>query len=275
VTISARATRVLTLTATGVLVVIGVAEFIALWGYIDSQNAIGADFSFFRSIGERWLDTGQFYLPSQLTGPYVVQTQVHVLYPPMALLLFVPFVWLPAVLWWVIPIGTFLVAIHGLRPARWAWPFMAAGIAYPPTVSQLIYGNTNMWVAAAIAAGVRWGWPSVLVLIKPALAPFALVGARSRRWWAALIALGLASVPFGRMWIDYATAMRNSSLSWMYGLPTLPLMFVPVVAWLARRIDVATLPTARGSTGPGGRRGRSLGPIDLGAAQGPDGLVDD
>jgi len=115
---------------------------------------------------------------------------------------------------------------------------IAAGLAYPQTVSQVIYGNTNMWVVAAIAAGARWGWPSVLVLLKPSFAPFALVGARSRRWWAALALLALVSVPFGAMWVDYATAMRNSSLSWTYALVALPLMFVPLVAWLGRRENV-------------------------------------
>lgn len=237
-TASQRATRVLTLTATGFFVAAGIYEFVWLWGYIDGQSSIGADLAFFRSIAEHWRDTGQFYLEHQLTGPYVVQTQVDVLYPPTALLLFVPFIWLPSLLWWLIPVGTFVVAIRGLRPARWTWPLIAAGLAYPQTVSQVIYGNTNMWVAAAIAAGARWGWPSVLVLLKPSFAPFALVGARSRRWWAALALLALVSVPFGAMWVDYATAMRNSSLSWTYALVSLPLMFVPLVAWLGRRENV-------------------------------------
>lgn len=219
-------------------VVAGIYEFVWLWGYIDSQNAIGADLVFFRSIAEHWLDTGQLYLDHQLTGQYVVQTQVDVLYPPSALLLFVPFIWLPSLLWWLLPVGILVVAIGGLRPARWTWPLIAAGIAYPQTVSQVIYGNTNMWAAAAIAAGARWGWPSVLVLLKPSLAPFALVGARSRRWWAALATLALVSVPFGTMWADYVTAMRGSSLSWTYGLVALPLMFVPLVAWLGRRENV-------------------------------------
>ncbi len=234
-----RATRILALTATGVFVVAGIYEFVWLWGYIDSQNAIGADLAFFRSITAHWLDTGQFYLERQLTGPYVVETLVDVLYPPTALLLFLPFVWLPSLLWWLLPAGIFTVAIRGLRPALWTWPLVAAGIAYPQTVSQLIYGNTNMWVAAGIAAGVRWGWPSVLVLLKPSLAPFAFIGAGRRRWWAALAILALASVPFGALWLDYTTAMRNSSLSWTYALVNLPLMFVPVVAWLGRHEDVS------------------------------------
>lgn len=237
-TATRRALRILTLTATGFFVVAGIAEFVWLWGYIDSQNAIGADLVFFRAIAQHWLDTGQFYLEVQLTGPYVVETLVHVLYPPTALVLFVPFIWLPSLLWWLFPVGVFIVAIRGLRPAPWTWPLIAAGIAYPVTVSQLIYGNTNMWVAAAIAGGVRWGWPSVLVLVKPSLAPFALVGARNRRWWAALVILALISVPFGTLWVDYVTALRNSSLSWTYALVAAPLMVVPMVAWLGRREDV-------------------------------------
>ena len=37
-------------------------------------------------------------------------------------------------------------------------------------VPLLKAGNTDMWVAAAIAAGVRWAWPSVLLTFKPSLA---------------------------------------------------------------------------------------------------------
>ena len=41
----------------------------------------------------------------QLAGPYDVTLMTDVLYPPSALLLFVPFSILPIVLWWVVPIA--------------------------------------------------------------------------------------------------------------------------------------------------------------------------
>ena len=68
-------------------------------------------------ITRNWVDTGEFYLPHQLAGPYQVQTLVDVLYPPIALYLFVPFLVLPAVLWWAIPMSVFRRE-HRLAPSR-------------------------------------------------------------------------------------------------------------------------------------------------------------
>jgi hypothetical protein len=254
-----RVIRVLILAATGFFVVAAIAEFVWLWGYIGSQDAIGLDFVYFRSVAEHWLQTGELYTQRQLAGPYEVETLVDVLYPPNALLLFVPFVWLPWPLWWLIPVTVFAGSLRRLRPAAWTWPFIAAGLAYPPTVSQFIYGNTNTWVAAAIAAGFVFCWPSVMVLLKPSFLPFALVGVTSRRWWIALAVLAAASVPFGWLWIDYVTAMRNSSLTWDHALIGVPLMLVPVVAWLGR--DRARVPPAwsPGSKRHGASADRSLG----------------
>ena len=212
-----------------------VAELWFFWSYLGAQRALGADLTFFQDAARRWIDTGEFYLERQLAGPYVVETLVDVLYPPVSLYLFVPFLVLPAVLWWAIPIALFAVCVVRLRPARWSWPLIAFGIAWPPSVSQVLYGNTNMWVAAAIAAGTCWAWPSVLVLLKPSLAPFALIGVGRRRWWIALAILGVASVPFGSLWLDYVVAIRNSSLTGVHAIGTLPLMLVPLAAWLGRR----------------------------------------
>lgn len=243
-TTSRPAVRILILTSTGSLVLFGIAEFAWLWAYIGNQTAIGADLVFFQDIARRWLETGEFYLDRQLAGPYEVETLVDVLYPPNALLLFVPFVWLPWPLWWIVPIGVFAASIARLRPAPWTWPLIVAGIVYPPSISQLIYGNTNTWVVAAIAAATVWSWPGVLVLLKPSLAPFALVGIRSRRWWMALVILAAVSLLFGSLWLDYVTAMQNSSLTLGHGLQTWPLMLVPLVAWAGRRRGLGGPPSA-------------------------------
>ncbi len=216
-------------------------ELRLLWDVLGAQNALGADLEFFRDISRHWQETGEFYVQRQLTGPYVVETLVDVLYPPVALYWFVPFLWLPPLLWWAIPITVFGLCIARMRPAAWAWPLIMIGVAWPQTVSQLLYGNTNMWVAAFVAAGLVFGWPSVLVLVKPSLAPFALIGIRRGRWWLALGVLALVSVPLGSLWIDYVTAMRNSSLDASHALVTLPVMLSPVWAWLARtrRVEAA------------------------------------
>jgi len=254
---------VLLLVSTGVFIVAAIAEFAWLWQYIGSQDAIGSDYSFFRSAAQGWLETGELYSARQLAGPYQVETLVDFLYPPTALLLFVPFVWLPWPLWWLIPIVTLAWAMVRLRPLPWTWPLIAAAIAYPPTISQLIYGNTNMWVAAAIAAAFVWCWPGVLVLLKPSFAPFAVVGVTSRRWWIALAVLIGLSLPFGALWIDYATAMRNSSVAWTYAVISMPLMLAPVVAWLGRDKERAR---AVWSPSRDLRRLRSTGP----AVRSPD-----
>ena len=83
---SPRVTRIAILTATGVLLIFAAWEFSFLWPYIDAQRAIGTDHTFYVSVARRWLDTGQFYLPHQLAGPYVVRPDVDVLYPPISLL---------------------------------------------------------------------------------------------------------------------------------------------------------------------------------------------
>ncbi|MGO9179222.1 MAG: glycosyltransferase family 87 protein [Candidatus Limnocylindrales bacterium] len=236
----------------GVLLALAAWEFVWLWGDIDEQHAIGLDFAFYKSVGDHWLATGQFYLPHQLSGPYVVRTEVDVLYPPLALFLFVPFHWLPFWLWWVIPIGIVGYAVWRLRPARWSWPVLAFLLCFPKTPSETIYGNSDMWVTALVAAGLLWSWPSVLVFIKPSLLPLAFIGVRRRSWWIAAVLLGVASLPLLGLWLDYPIAMRNSSAAWYYSLGNLPMVLIPVAAWLGRR------PSSRESaTVPAGTRSSS------------------
>src|SRR4029078_6946076 len=128
-------------------------------------------------------------------GPYQVQTLVDNLYPPHALYLFVPFVVVPALVWWLVPLRVIAYLQWWCRPAAWAWPILALILVFPKTPNQIIYGNTDMWIAAFIAGGVRWAWPAVLVSIKPSLAPFALIGIRSRWWGIAAAILGLDGPP--------------------------------------------------------------------------------
>ncbi len=86
-----------------------------------------------------------------------------------------------------------------------------------------------MWIVAAIAAGTIWRWPFVFVLAKPTFAPIALLGIRHRSWWIALVVLALLSVPFLSVWFDWIAVVRNSDVSLVYNLPTLPLMLVPLI----------------------------------------------
>ena len=179
-----------------VLVALALLETVFLFRVIDAQHAIGTDLDYYQLIARRWLDTGVWYTDRQLTGPYEVQTLVDNLYPPHALYLFVPFLFLPDILWWIIPLGVVAYVVWWCRPVAWMWPILALILLFPKTPNQILYGNTDMWVAAAIAGGVRWAWPSVLVTFKPSLAFFAVIGIRARSWWIAAGVLVLVSLPF-------------------------------------------------------------------------------
>ena len=122
--------------------------------------AWGADYDFFRSVADRWLATGAFYRPHQLAGPYEAAINVDTLYPPIALALFLPFAWLPAVLWWAIPLSIIAWSVRS-RPAIWVWPFLAVMIWWPRTQSIIVWGNTGMWIAAflALSTPIRWRYP--------------------------------------------------------------------------------------------------------------------
>ena len=211
----------------------------------------GMDFAYYRELAERWLADGTFYLPRQLEGPYIEglldqASVVDTLYPPLALVLFVPFTFLPAPLWWAIPIGVCAVVIRSFAPAAWAWPVMLACLFWPRSVGSLAFGNTDMWIAACVAAGLRWGWPALLVLVKPSLAPLALIGARNRAWWIGLVALVAFVVLSWQLWADYLQAMVNAGIPLTYSLHSVPLVAVALVAWLARRDRVGMRPPARG-----------------------------
>jgi hypothetical protein len=191
------------------------------------------DFWFYRDIAIRWLADGSYYLPHQLAGePYALVPMVDVLYPPTALVLFVPFVWLPAVLWWAIPLGVLGYVVWTYRPSPWGWVAIAACVAWPRTFGAVLFGNTDMWVAAGVAAGLRWGWPAALIVVKPTFLPLALVGVRHRSTWVVGAALALVSLPLVP---DYITAMTNLRVDGIaYAAVSLPFAVLPLVAWASR-----------------------------------------
>lgn len=199
------------------------------------MNQWGEDYGFFRDVAQRWVETGAFYNPHQLAGPYEAATAVDVLYPPIALYLFVPFVWLPAPLWWLIPIGIVAWHVIDARPAWWAYPVIALLLWFPRSESMVIWGSTGMWVAALVALALRFPVFGSWVLFKPTFAPFALVGIRHRAWWIGLGILALASVVMLPLWFDYVRAMTNNVGPWpgsvLYSLPDYVLVLIPVVAW--------------------------------------------
>lgn len=237
-----------------VILAVAAWETVLLYGVIDGQHAIGTDLHYYQFVAQRWLDTGVFYTDRQLAGPYEVQTLVDNLYPPHALYLFVPFLVLPDPLWWIVPLGVIGYVVWWCRPVAWMWPVLALIVLFPKTPGQILFGNTDMWVAAAIAAGVRWAWPSVLVTFKPSLAFFAVLGVRTRSWWIAAILLALVSLPFLQLWLDYPTTMANSSAKFWYSFGNMPFFVLPIVAWLgsSRRGETPILTWAAGLLRGGG-----------------------
>lgn len=223
----------------GVTAVILVLTLVQWSAYSDPTilafNA-GADFQLYHDATDRWLHGGPFYEPYQVAGPYEVM-RGDILYPPPALILFVPFLFLPAFLWWVVPIGITLWAIARLRPDPIVWPVMALCLWFPNTGIKLLTGNPVLWSLAAIALGTIYYWPAVLVAIKPTLAPIALFGSWTRRWWYALAGFAAVSLLFLPMWPDFIAVIRNAQhpAGPLYSVGEVPMLLIPVIAWLGRR----------------------------------------
>ncbi len=203
------------------------------------EQPFGVDFTLYREATERWLSGGPFYEPYQLAGPYPIRAG-DVLYPPVALWLFVPFTVVPfpalaAVLWAAIPVGAAGWAIWRLRPRPAVWPILAFCIVWPTTLLKLWTGNPVIWSVAALSLGVVHYWPSVFVLLKPSLFPFALFGADRRHWWLALAAFVALGLPFGAMWADWLTSVVNSTGGGLlYSVLEVPMLLLPLVAWAGR-----------------------------------------
>lgn len=194
---------------------------------------LGVDFMLYRDAAARWLAGEGFYPAWQLAGPYDVWAGGNpILYPPTALPLFAAFTVLPAILWW----SPLVIVAWSLRRASPLALLVVLGlVAWPATAINVIWcGNPSMWAAAALALAVngqRWAAP--FVLLKPTLAPFALFGIRSRTWWYGLAVFGVVSWMLVPLWHDYATAMLNASnAGWTYQLWHVPIMLIPLIAWL-------------------------------------------
>ena len=224
----------LVVAGSGLALILAIEMFAAVWASLQPFQR-GQDLEFYRNVAVRWLDTGVYYLPHQLDGTGQLTLNVDTLYPPSALFLFVPFVWLPAVLWWVLPAVIVAVSIVRLRPASWTWPLLIVSLAWPRTAGALIFGNSDIWFAAFLWAGAAFAWPAVLVSIKPTLVPFGLIGIRHRSWWLAALAFAIVNLPLASLWLEYPTVVRTAGLPLLYSIGNLPMFIAPIVAWLARR----------------------------------------
>ena len=218
------------------------AAFMTASGLSDllSRGLVAIDYHTHRAFALRFLDTGSMYLPYQLTGPFNPIPEPHIpgimpsMYPPIAIYLFAPFLVLPWILWWAIPLGVLLYALWRWRPSLWVWPVLILLAAHGTTTAAIASGNTNMWISAFNAAGLIWAWPAVLVLIKPSLLVFAFIGIRRRSWWIGAAVLVALSLPLLGQWLDYVSVVSNAETSLGYSVRQWPILVLPLAAWLAR-----------------------------------------
>ena len=230
--------RLLILTTTGVLLVLALMSGFLLFQIVyGNRVGIGVDFHQYLDHVALWQSTGQLYLPRQLAGPTTVMDG-DPLYPPTVLWLLLPFTVLPEPIWWLIPTAIIAVALVRLRPAPWTWPLLAIIALWPRTPALFLYGNPGMWMVAFICLALWRAWAGPLILLKPSLAPFALLGFGRRSWFIALAIVVAASIPFGRLWLDYVTVLQNSGVPVTYSLLDLPLALAPVIAFLGRRREL-------------------------------------
>jgi hypothetical protein len=227
--------RRLAIVATGLLLVLTAWNLTILIPYLVSQQyAIGVDYRFFVESAQRWLAGSEMYFPEQITGPWTIVPDLHFLYPPIAIYLFIPFIWLPAIFWWAIPVAMSAYALWRLRPAWWTWPFLAFVLWYPRTESMFFFGSTTLWVLGLLSLGAVHPWAVPLILFKPSLAPFALFRINTRQWWLGLAIVVIASATVIVPWVEYVLAMRNVTESALFGLQEIPILLAPIVAWLGR-----------------------------------------
>ena len=228
--------RWVSLVASAVILTFPARDLLAIVLGAPIDSPFGSDFSVYQDAAGRWLAGGGFYQPWQLAGHYAIWGGGSpILYPPVALLLLVPFTILPAILWWAIPAATVGWAIWRLRPVPWSWPLIALCLAWPPTLDFVAHGNPDMWVMAFLAVGCVTAGPAVFVLLKPTLWPFAMMSIRSRRWWIALGVFVAVSLPFGPIWLDWARRSPEQRRSLGYSIQEWPILALPLVAWAGRR----------------------------------------
>ncbi len=235
---------------TAVLLAFAVALFVAVLRGALGRGEVGYDAGLYLDSARRWLALGDFYYPAQFAGPYRAEGTV-MLYPPLALYLFVPLSILPRIAWWVIPLGILAWHVWRCRPAWWAWPIITACLATVPSAAIVTYGNSDLWSAAFIAIGCRRPLASWALAVKPSVLPLALLFARERRWWLGSFVLAVLALPFWAMWADYLAVMRNlQSAGLLYSLNALPWLAVPAIAWVSRsRPKQAILETKEDAAG--------------------------
>ena len=130
-------------------------------------------------------------------------------------------------------------------------------------------------MAAGIAAGLRWGWPALLLVLKPIFLPLAALGAGRVSWWVGAGMIVLVSLAMLPLWSQYIVAMRSLRIGLDYSLGSLPLLLVPITAWLGRdRTRDPVPPTAERCPTPVSRISRDREREDRHRAGDPEPAID-
>ena len=245
-----RVARTATFAVIGVAILALVAQLVIGFPYTDLGGTDwGADLRGYVEASRSWVAGHGFYLQRQLHGPYPIELG-DVLYPPTALYLFIPFLVLPYQLWWVLAVGLLGYVVWSWRPALWAVAAILVCLAFPDQPVLYFRGAPVIVFAALVAAALRWKWPGALILLKPSILPFALIGIRTRGWWITagiLVVLTLPVIPLIPDWLRAVFDARGPD-GWLYSVKDLPLLMVPVIAYLGRtRNPHVTLGRARRS----------------------------
>lgn len=209
------------------------------WDDVTAVGLLGHDYRLYMQAASHWLATGDFYPASQLQGPYSIPAvDGAILYPPTTLLLLVPFGFLPAVLWWAIPLAIIGWAVFVHRPGPPTWPVLAVLLWWPTTNLKLLGGNpTTLWFTAILALATVRPAASALFVLKPTLIPFALLGARRLGWWITLGATVAVSLPFLGLWAQYVGVLLDARdpSGLLYSLHDVPTMLIPMALWIGGR----------------------------------------
>jgi hypothetical protein len=236
---------VVILTVMGVAIVAIVGQLlvgfaILNWGATDW----GGDLRAYVDASRAWLDGDGFYLHRQLQGPYLTELG-DILYPPTALYVFMPFLVLPAQLWWVFAFGLLGFLVWSWRPGLWAIALILVCLAYPNNPITIFRGAPVIVAAALVGAALRWKWPGALILLKPSILPFALIGIRTRGWWVTAAILAVLTLPLLPLIPDWLRAVFDSRGygGLLYSARDLPLLLIPVFAYLGRTRTPGERPT--------------------------------
>jgi hypothetical protein len=195
---------------------------------------VGHDLVLYQHEVKAWLGGTPMYPAFEVQGPFQIVEGV-ILYPPITIALFLPTLWLPLPLWWLIPIAIVGTIAYRLRPRRRWLLAIACCLAYPVSVGLVVSGNPDLWLAAALAIAVYWHPAGAFVLLKPSVFPFAMIGWRRREWWVIAGAFAVASLFLLPQTIDWLSVIRNGRgglrSGLVYSYQDVPLLLVPILAW--------------------------------------------